>query len=257
MDRIGRARSGRRSGPLSIERGCHEHDSRIDELLRASRPRQAGLGGDNDRLCDGVAPPARSKHSRRRRRLPTRWSLQPAPATARPSRPCLVRARPRSSRRATPWRTRTRARFSSPPMTPSTASQTDGGKPATLLIGQDDYPFPIPLVAEGRLLAVRHRGGPRGNPRPAHRPQRARRDPGLPRLLRRAERIRRHHAQGRRHGGYAQRIVSSPGKKDGLYWPAAAGEAAEPDRRSGRRCDPARLSRSAAASRSTATTTRS
>jgi hypothetical protein len=29
-------------------------------------------------------------------------------------------------------------------------------------------------------------------------------------------------------GGYARRIVSSPGKKDGLYWPAAQGEKESP-----------------------------
>ena len=32
-------------------------------------------------------------------------------------------------------------------------------------------------------------------------------------------------------GVYAQRIVSSPGKKDGLYWPARAGRAGKPARR--------------------------
>ena len=35
-------------------------------------------------------------------------------------------------------------------------------------------------------------------------------------------------AFGGSNGVYAQRIVSSPGKKDGLYWPAAAGEQESP-----------------------------
>jgi hypothetical protein len=34
--------------------------------------------------------------------------------------------------------------------------------------------------------------------------------------------------QGRKLDSYAQRIVSSPGKKDGLYWPAAANEPQSP-----------------------------
>ena len=54
---------------------------------------------------------------------------------------------------------------------------------------------------KGRLVDVRHRGRPRGGSRPPHWPQRTRRDPGLPRLLRCPVRIRRDDAEGRRHGG--------------------------------------------------------
>ena len=40
-----------------------------------------------------------------------------------------------------------------------------------------------------RRLVVRHRRGPGGDPQPAHRAERAQRDPGVPRLRRRAARV--------------------------------------------------------------------
>ena len=60
--------------------------------------------------------------------------------------------------------------------------QTSGDKPATLLIGPDDYPFAIPIAKKGDVVDVRHRGRARGGSCPPHRPQRTRGDPGVPRL---------------------------------------------------------------------------
>ncbi len=94
-----------------------------------------------------------------------------------------------------------------------------------LVMGEDDWPFPIPIVgkdgawefetAEGVDEILRRRIG--RNELNAMEVSRAyvdaqkdyaERDPG--------EHV------------YAQRIVSSPGKKDGLYWPAQEGESPSP-----------------------------
>ena len=61
--------------------------------------------------------------------------------------------------------------------------QTGGDKPATLLIGPDDYPFAIPIVKKGDSWMFDTVAGRAGGSCPPHRPQRTRRDPGLPRLL--------------------------------------------------------------------------
>jgi hypothetical protein len=97
----------------------------------------------------------------------------------------------------------------------------DGDSKATLVIGQEDFPFPIPLVRKGdawRFDTVAGR---------------------LEILYRRIGRNELNVIQsclayvdaqneyadedrGAGAGAYAQRIVSQPGKKDGLYWPASA-----------------------------------
>ncbi len=97
-----------------------------------------------------------------------------------------------------------------------------------LLIGEKEWPFPIPIVksqnhwhydtAEGRKeILARHIGG---NEITAIEICRAYVD------------AQREYASARRMGTepreYAQHIVSSPGKKDGLYWPAAPGEPESP-----------------------------
>ncbi len=97
-----------------------------------------------------------------------------------------------------------------------------------LLIGEKEWPFPIPIVksqerwrydtAEGRKEILARLIG--GNEITAIEICRAYVD------------AQREYASARRMGTepreYAQHIVSSPGKKDGLYWPAAAGEPESP-----------------------------
>jgi hypothetical protein len=93
------------------------------------------------------------------------------------------------------------------------------GKKASLIIGADDFPFPIPLIHakagwefdtdEGRKEILFRRIG--RNELDAIETSLAFVD---------AENDYADKDRGDGVGVYAQRIVSSPGKKDGLYWPS-------------------------------------
>jgi hypothetical protein len=104
----------------------------------------------------------------------------------------------------------------------------DGDDTATLIIGDDEWPFPIPLVRK-------HDGWQFDT------------GAGLDEILRRrigrdelsAIQVMLAYVQAQNEYAllnpdglgvhvYAQRIVSSPGKKDGLYWPTADGEEPSP-----------------------------
>ncbi|MGY4625645.1 DUF2950 domain-containing protein [Bradyrhizobium sp. USDA 4486] len=95
--------------------------------------------------------------------------------------------------------------------------KAEGNKTATLLLGPDDFPFPIPLVntkagwefdtAEGRIEVLRRRIG--RNELDAIQTMLAYVD---------AQNEYADNDRGEGAGVYAQRIVSSPGKKDGLFW---------------------------------------
>ena len=95
----------------------------------------------------------------------------------------------------------------------------DGDSKATMVIGPDDYPFPIPLVRKEGMWQFDTAAG---------------RQEILFRRIGRNELntiqaslafvdAQNEYAEKDRTGAgrgiYAQRIVSSPGKKDGLYWP--------------------------------------
>ena len=97
------------------------------------------------------------------------------------------------------------------------AIKAAGNKAATLMLGQDDFPFPIPLVntkdgwrfdtAEGRKEVLYRRIG--RNELDAIQTSLAYVD---------AQGDYADKDRGEGKGVYAQRIVSSPGKKDGLFW---------------------------------------
>jgi hypothetical protein len=108
------------------------------------------------------------------------------------------------------------------------AIEMEGDGTQTLVIGNDDWPFPIPLVNQGGQWQFDTLAG-------------------LDEILRR--RIGRNELSaiqvslayveaqneyasldpaGLGRGVYAQRIVSRPRKKDGLYWPSASGEEPSP-----------------------------
>src|SRR5262249_44041694 len=103
----------------------------------------------------------------------------------------------------------------------------DGDSKAIMVIGADDFPFPIPLVkkgdgwqfdtAAGRLEILYRRIG---------RNELNAIQASLAYVDAQYEYADKDHGAG--VGVYAQRIVSQPGKKDGLYWPAASGEDQSP-----------------------------
>ncbi|MDI3470934.1 MAG: protein of unknown function DUF882 [Pseudolabrys sp.] len=104
----------------------------------------------------------------------------------------------------------------------------DGDNKATVIVGQEDYPFPIPLVrkhgewrfdtAAGRREILYRRIG--RNELDAIQSCLAYVDA----QNEYADKDR----TGSGKGVYAQRIVSSPGKKDGLYWPDPQGNDPSP-----------------------------
>jgi hypothetical protein len=95
--------------------------------------------------------------------------------------------------------------------------KAEGNKKATLMLGADDFPFPIPLVNtktgwafdtdEGRIEVLYRRIG--RNELDAIQTSLAYVD---------AQNEYADKDRGEGAGVYAQRIVSTPGKKDGLFW---------------------------------------
>jgi hypothetical protein len=104
----------------------------------------------------------------------------------------------------------------------------DGESKAIIVIGQEDFPFPIPLVrkdgmwrfdtAAGRLEILYRRIG--------------RNELDTIQACLAYVDAQNEYTQKDRTGAgagvYAQRIVSQPGKKDGLYWPASQGDDESP-----------------------------
>lgn len=107
-------------------------------------------------------------------------------------------------------------------------SIVEAGRTATLLVGADSFPFAIPifearggwkfLVDAGRRELLARRIGK--NELDAIQTSLAILDAQF-------EYAAKGH-DGRKPGTYAQRIVSQPGKQDGLYWPTGPGEEASP-----------------------------
>ena len=102
----------------------------------------------------------------------------------------------------------------------------EGADKAVLIIGNEDWPFPIPLVRKDGTWQFDTAAG---------------RDEILFRRIGRNELsaiqaclayVDAQHEYAEKgvagNGVYAQRIVSRPGKKDGLYWPAQSGEDESP-----------------------------
>jgi hypothetical protein len=105
---------------------------------------------------------------------------------------------------------------------------TESGKPATLVIGESDWPFPIPIVAKDGEWQFDAAAG---------------REELLARRIGRNELAtiqavlayydaQNEFAEMRKDKNgmpiYAQQIISSPNQKDGLYWPAAEGQEESP-----------------------------
>jgi len=108
------------------------------------------------------------------------------------------------------------------------AFEMQGPDKAVLTVGNDNFPFPFPLVRKGNRWSFDAAAG---------KEELLNRRVGRNELhtveaLRAIVAAQREYAgMERAHGQvpeYAQKFRSSPGKKDGLYWPAAAGEAQSP-----------------------------
>lgn len=106
--------------------------------------------------------------------------------------------------------------------------QTSGDKPATLLVGPDDYPFAIPITKKGDLWMFDAAAG---------RVEVLARRIGRNELAAIQVCLAYYDAQYEYAetmpkvddmAVYAQRVVSRPGKKDGLYWPSAEGQPQSP-----------------------------
>jgi hypothetical protein len=102
----------------------------------------------------------------------------------------------------------------------------EGDNKAIMIIGPEDYPLPIPLVRKDGAWKFDTAAG---------------RDEILARRIGKNELdaiqaslayvdAQNEYAEKDRAGAgtYAQRIISQPGKKDGLYWPTSQGEEASP-----------------------------
>jgi hypothetical protein len=94
---------------------------------------------------------------------------------------------------------------------------------AVILVGKKDYPYPIPLVREGGVWVFDTRAGKEEmiNRRIGKN------ELGAIGVLRAYVEAQREYA-AQSSGEFARKLVSSPGKRDGLYWQAGKGEAESP-----------------------------
>lgn len=107
-------------------------------------------------------------------------------------------------------------------------SITERGNTATLLVGQDEFPFPIPIVrANGRWKFDAEAGRREILARRIGRNELDAIQASLAFFDAQYEYAAKDHT-GQGVGAYAQRIVSRVGAKDGLYWETAPGEEPSP-----------------------------
>ena len=94
----------------------------------------------------------------------------------------------------------------------------EGTDKAVLIIGQEDWPFPIPLVRKDGTWRFDTAAG---REEILHRRIGRNELNAIETCLAYVDAQQEYAEQGvAGNGAYAQRIVSRPGKKDGLYWPA-------------------------------------
>ncbi len=99
---------------------------------------------------------------------------------------------------------------------------------ATLIVGDNDYPFPIPIVRKGALWSFDTEGGRREI---MYRRIGRNELDTIQTCLAYVDAQNEYASKDRTGAGvgvYAQRFISSPGKNDGLYWPTAKGEEESP-----------------------------
>ncbi len=103
----------------------------------------------------------------------------------------------------------------------------DGDMRAELIIGKDDYPFPIPIVAKDGSWRFDTAAGAEEilNRRIGEN------ELATVEVLRAYVDAQREYAQADRDGKgaqYARKLISSTGKQDGLYWPTEEGQPESP-----------------------------
>lgn len=103
-----------------------------------------------------------------------------------------------------------------------------GGGKVVLVVGRDQYPFPIPILPDGPSWRFDAAAGKDEilNRRVGRNEYNA-----IQTCLAYADAQREYYARdpdGDNLLQYAQKFASSPGKRDGLYWPAKPGEAPSP-----------------------------
>ena len=188
-------------------------------------------GGDRDH------PRARAHGRRRRRRSrsASRRSAPPSMRSSRPFAPTIRRHWPRS------WAQRGRPLVSSGDPVSDRTTMTQfvadydqrhqleaGGGKVILKVGSDDFPLPIPLVPDGPSWRWDTEAG---------KEEILNRRVGRNELttiqvcLAYVDAQREYYSRARTKNGileYAQRLGSSPGKRDGLYWPTREREPLSP-----------------------------
>lgn len=104
----------------------------------------------------------------------------------------------------------------------------EDNRKATLVVGQDDFPFPIPLVRHrGRWLFDTVAGRAEILYRRIGRNELDTIQTCLAYVDAQNEYAEKN-PSGAGVGVYAQRVVSTPGRKDGLYWPASTADGQSP-----------------------------
>ena len=106
--------------------------------------------------------------------------------------------------------------------------QKKGGNKAVLYLGSDDYPFPLPLVRKGKMWLFDTKAGAKEIlNRRIGKNELAVMDVLHAYLDAQREYARKDHDN---NGvlGFAQKLNSSPGKQDGLYWETREGEEPSP-----------------------------
>jgi hypothetical protein len=104
----------------------------------------------------------------------------------------------------------------------------EGDAKAIMVIGKDDFPFPIPIVRRaGRWVFDSVAGRREVLERRIGRNEVHAIQTSLAYVDAQFE-YAEENRTGAGAGVYAQRFISQPGRKDGLYWPTTAGEPASP-----------------------------